>query len=183
RTVRANDENVGRLLKHLEEIGQLEDTIVIYTSDQGFMLGEHDYIDKRWMYEESLRIPFIVRFPKMFSPGSVAETIVTNVDIAPTLMELAGATGDAIPHDFQGRSFVDVLKGESADDRRQEVYYRYWLHMAHHDNPGHFGIRTKEFKLIFFHGQPCDVPGAETKITPPHWELYDLRVDPQEMNN
>jgi arylsulfatase A-like enzyme len=191
RCVKGVDDNVGRLLKHLKETGELENTVVIYTADQGFMLGEHDYIDKRWMYEESLRMPFVIRYPKKFKAGTLNEDMINNVDFAPTLLELAGA-GESIKqlldeHAIQGRSFVSNLAGNTPEDWPKSTYYRYWMHMAHHDNPAHFGVRTKDYKLIFFYGkklnedwfwnpQRCDP-------TEPHWEFYDLKNDPNEMNN
>ncbi|MCA9217718.1 MAG: sulfatase, partial [Planctomycetales bacterium] len=131
RCVKGVDDNIGRLLKHLETAGQLENTIIIYTADQGFMLGEHDYIDKRWMYEESLRMPFIVRYPKELPTNSTLDDIVNNVDFAPTILDLAGV--QEMPNDFQGRSFVSNLKGNTPSDWPTATYYRYWMHMAHHD--------------------------------------------------
>jgi arylsulfatase A-like enzyme len=181
RTVRGIDENAGRLIGYLDETSQLDDTIVLYTSDQGFMLGEHDYIDKRWVYEESMRMPLLIRYPRRFTPGTVVDDLVTNVDFAPTILDLAGVA--EIPESFQGRSFADNLGGRTPKDWPEAVYYRYWLHMAHHDNPAHYGIRTPRYKLIFFYGQPLDVPGAVDAPTIPHWELYDLDQDPHEMNN
>ena len=181
RCVRGVDDNIGRLLIHLEETGELENTVIIYTADQGFMLGEHDYIDKRWMYEESLRMPFIVRHPNRFKGGKVLPDIINNVDFAPTLLALAGDKKP--PTEFQGRSFLANLEGNTPDDWPKATYYRYWMHMAHHDNPAHYGIRTSDFKLIFFYGLPLDAVGAKAEPTEPHWELYDLREDPQEMNN
>ncbi len=180
RTVRGVDDGVGRLLAFLEQAGELDNTVVLYTSDQGFMLGEHDYIDKRWMYEESMRIPLIVRYPGTVDPGSRNEDLVNNTDLAPTLLELAGV---APPAFMQGRSIVPLLKGDEVADWRQATYYRYWMNYAHHDVPAHYGIRTKEFKLIFFYGLPLDAPGAKTAETTPGWELYDLRSDPHEMRN
>jgi len=164
----------------LDSTGQLDNTIIIYTADQGFMLGEHDYIDKRWMYEESLRMPFIVRYPSLVQSGSVSDAIINNVDFAPTLLDLAH---QSIPADMQGHSFVPILRGETPDDWRQSTYYRYWMHMAHHDNPAHYGVRTDKYKLIYFYGQPLDAKGAVKKPTPAYWELYDLEKDPHEMNN
>ena len=180
RSVRGVDDGIGRVIKHLEDSGQLDNTVIIYTADQGFMLGEHDYIDKRWMYEESLRMPFIVRYPKRFKP-TVNDDIVNNVDFAPTILELAGVTD--VPDDFQGRSFVANMEGKTPDDWPTATYYRYWMHMAHHDNPAHYGIRTKKHKLIFFYGLPLDAAGAKPQDTKAHWELYDLEKDPHEMNN
>ncbi len=183
RCVKGVDDNIGRLIAHLKETGELDNTIIIYTADQGFMLGEHDYIDKRWIYEESLRMPFIVRAPKHFEAGTTSDAICNNTDFAATLLELAGHSVDKMPDQFQGRSLVPVLKGQTPDDWRQAHYYRYWLHMAHHDNPAHFGIRTATHKLAFFYGLPCAVKGAKSEPTPPHWELYDLANDPHEMTN
>lgn len=181
RTARGVDDNVARVLAYLEQTGELENTLIVYTADQGFMLGEHDYIDKRWMYEESLRMPFIVRYPRAIRAGTTSEAMINNVDFAPTLLEFAGARATA---DMQGRSFRPILAtGHAPIDWPRATYYRYWMHMAHHDNPAHYGIRTPDFKLIFFYGLPLDAPGAEKKPTAPYWELYDLRRDPQEMNN
>lgn len=181
RCVKGVDDNIGRLLKYLENTGQLDNTIIIYTADQGFMLGEHDYIDKRWIYEESLRMPFIIRFPKRFPAGTVNHDIVNNTDFAPTLLDLAGVR--EMPPEFQGRSFVRNLVGQTPSDWPTETYYRYWMHMTHHDNPAHYGIRTKTHKLVFFYGLPLDAKGAIARPTPPHWELYDLAKDPHEMDN
>ncbi|WP_339731584.1 sulfatase [uncultured Gimesia sp.] len=181
RCVRGVDDNVKRLLEHLEQTGELDNTIIVYTADQGFMLGEHDYIDKRWMYEESLRMPFIVRYPQWIKAKSKDETIINNVDFAPTLLAMAGVEK---PEFMQGRSFLPILKGEGTPaDWPEATYYRYWMHMTHHDNPAHYGIRTKDYKLIFFYGLPLDAPGALKTPTPPHWELYDLKKDPYEMQN
>ena len=180
RCVKGVDDNVGRLLAHLAQTGELERTIIFYTSDQGFMLGEHDYIDKRWMYEESLRVPFIVRHPRSIRAGTTSDALVNNVDFAPTLLDFAGV---AAPATMQGRSARPVLEGRRPDDWPTSTYYRYWMHMAHHDNPAHYGVRTPDFKLIFFYGLPLDARGAQKNATPPGWELYDLRRDPQEMKN
>lgn len=181
RCVRGVDDNIARLIEHLEATGELDNTLIVYTSDQGFMLGEHDYIDKRWMYEESLRMPFLVRYPKTIPAGKKLDAIINNVDFAPTLLAFAGV---AKPEFMQGRSFQNMLEGKPEPaDWPQATYYRYWMHMAHHDNPAHLGIRTKEFKLIHFYGQPLDAAGAIDSPTDPYWELYDLRTDPQEMSN
>jgi len=180
RCVRGVDDNVGRLLAYLKQSGELDDTVILYTSDQGFMLGEHDYIDKRWMYEESLRVPFLVRYPRSIRAGTTADALVTNVDFAPTLLDFAGV---AAPPQMQGRSARPVLEGRVPADWPKAAYYRYWMHLAHHDNPAHYGIRTADHKLIFFYGLPLDAAGAVKRETPPTWELYDLRRDPQEMQN
>lgn len=177
RCVKGIDDNLGRLFKHLEDAGQLDNTVIIYTGDQGFMLGEHDYQDKRWMYEESQRMPFLVRYPKTVAAGRRFDTIIENVDYAPTMLEFAGAD---IPSSVQGKSFKSLLEtGKEAADWKQEAYYRYWMHMAHHDNPGHLGIRTKTHKLIYYYG--CNYDGGYQ--TPAGWELYDLVNDPHETRN
>ncbi len=141
------------------------------------MLGEHDYQDKRWMYEESQRMPFLVRYPKTVPAGQRFDTIIENVDYGPTMLEFAAAE---IPATVQGRSFKSMLEsGEEPEDWKQTAYYRYWMHMAHHDNPGHMGIRTKTHKLIYYYG--CNYDGGYQ--TPAGWELYDLVNDPQETRN
>jgi len=180
RCIRGVDDNIARLLAYLKESGELENTIILYTADQGFMLGEHDYIDKRWMYEPSLRIPLIVRFPARIASGAVNDAIINNTDFAPTLLDLAGVKA---PASMQGRSFLPILEGHTPADWRTSTYYRYWMHMAHHDNPAHYGIRTKDFKLIFYYGLPLDATGALPDPTTPGWELYDLRKDPDERHN
>ena len=180
RTVRGVDDGVARLLEFLENEGDLDNTVVLYTSDQGFMLGEHDYIDKRWMYEESLRIPLIVRHPATVEASSRDDHLVNNTDLAPTLLSLAGVEP---PGFMQGRSIEPLLVGEDPSDWRQSTYYRYWMNYAHHDVPAHYGVRTKDFKLVFFYGLPLDAPGAKRAETRPGWELYDLRSDPLEMRN
>ena len=177
RCVKGIDDNIGRLLQKLEALGQLDNTIIVYTADQGFMLGEHDYQDKRWMYEQSQRMPLMIRYPKRVKPGQRFDTLIENVDFAPTLLEYAGAS---IPSTIQGQSFRSLLEtGREPDSWKKETYYRYWMHMAHHDNPAHVGIRTKTHKLIFYYG--CNYDGGYR--TPPGWELYDLASDPAETIN
>ena len=187
RCVKGVDDNIGRLIAHLKETGEYDNTIIIYTADQGFMLGEHDYIDKRWMYEESLRMPFIIRHPASLPSGKVLDDIVNNVDFAPTLLDLAGVQADRMPNQFQGDSFLSNLKGKTPPNWKTASYYRYWMHMAHHDNPAHFGIRTQTHKLIFFYGRRLNPAWFwqpdKALPTTPHWELYDLQTDPHEMNN
>ena len=184
RCVRGVDDNVARLLDYLEKSGQLDNTLIIYTSEQGFMLCEHDYIDKRWMYEESLRMPFIARHPKWIKAGTKSDALINNTDFAPPLL---AAAGEPTPATMQGRSFLPMLRGEpEPGDWRHATYYRYWMHMEHHDNPAHYGIRTKDYKLIFFYGLPLDAEiYAKTPHPPttPGWELYDLRKDPMELHN
>jgi arylsulfatase A-like enzyme len=179
RTVAGIDDSVGVLLGELEKQGILDETIVIYTSDQGIFLGEHDYQDKRWSYEEALRSPFLVRYPREIEKGLVSDELMANVDIAPTLLDYAGIEA---PPSMQGISMRNTLAGGSGG--RNEIYFRYWMHRAHRmDNPAHFGIRTADYKLIFYYGLPLDASGALAERTPPGWELYDLRKDPSEMNN
>lgn len=195
RCVKGVDDNVGKLIAFLKEEGLYDNTIIVYTGDQGFMLGEHDFVDKRWMYEESLRMPFFVRYPSEIEAGSRTDAIINNTDFAPTLINMAGG---AVPEEMQGHSFDKILKsGEEPEDWQQSSYYRYWMHMAHaHANPAHFGIRTKEYKLIFYYGKywvDTDDENAEWNKdswgnqfemhTPAAWEFYDLVNDPKEMNN
>ncbi len=161
------DDNVGRLFEYLEKNGLVENTIVIYTSDQGFFLGDHDWFDKRFMYEESLRMPFLIRWPGTIKPGSVSDAMILNVDFAPTLLAVAG---EKVPDDMQGRSFLPILKGSTPADWRTTMYYRYYHYPMHHQVQPHYGVRDQRYKLIFFN-----------KIN--QWELYDLEKDPHEMKN
>lgn len=180
RTIKAVDENVGRVLDYLDANGLTENTIVIYTSDQGMMLGEHDYYDKRWIYEESIQMPFLAKYPKAKAAGKTTGELFLNIDIAPTLLDLAGVNK---PQAMQGQSFKAALAQPEMTNGRDAIYYRYWLHMAHHTIPAHYGIRTKTHKLAFFYGLPLDANGAMPAATPPYWELYDLANDPKEMTN
>lgn len=192
RCVKGVDDNVKRLFDYLEEHDLMDNTIIIYTGDQGFMLGEHDYIDKRWMYEESMRMPFLVRYPGMVEAGSKSNAMINNADFAPTIIELAGGK---VPDYMQGESFKSILEtGREPEDWKQSVYYRYWMHMAHrHANPAHFGVRTKDYKLIFFYGIFYKDTGVKANAegwgnrfsfqTPAGWEFYDLKNDPFEMDN
>ena len=141
------------------------------------------YIDRdgQYVYEESLQVPFLVRYPEWVKAGTRIGDLVNNTDFAPTILDIAGVV---TPDSMQGRSFLPMLKGASAPaDWRKATYYRYWMNMTHHDNPAHYGVRTKDFKLIFFYGLPLDAPGALDTETQPGWELYDLREDPYETNN
>ena len=178
RSVAAIDQNVGRLLDYLKKAGLKENTVVIYTSDQGYFLGEHNYIDKRWMYEESIRMPFLIRFPGEIEPGTVVDDLILNVDFAPLMLDYAGLN---TPDYMQGRSFRPNLRGQRPADWREAMYYRYWMHGNGARRPAHYGIRTRRFKLIFFYGLPLDqTTNAPTK---PGWELYDLAKDPREIDN
>jgi len=177
RCVKGIDDNLAKVFAFLKKKGLYDNTLIVYTSDQGMMLGEHDYQDKRWMYDESSRTPFIVRYPKAIKAGSRTDAIVENVDVAPTLLNFAGIK---IPESVQGKSFLSLLEtGKEPKDWKQEAYYRYWMHLAHHDNPGHLGIRTKDYILIYYYG--CNYQGESQ--TPPGWELYDLKKDPHQVVN
>ncbi|MEL6676685.1 MAG: sulfatase [Bacteroidota bacterium] len=167
RTIASVDENIGRILDYLDESGLAENTIVIYSSDQGFYLGEHGWYDKRWMYEESLHMPLVVRWPNTVNPGSVNEDLVQNLDFAQTFLDIAGVDQ---PAEMQGRSFLPILKGEKPEDWRESIYYHYHEFPAVHMVAKHHGVRTGTHKLMRFY---------ETD----EWELYDLTTDPTEVNN
>lgn len=164
--VQSVDDNVGRTLDWLDNNGLRENTVVIYTSDQGFFLGEHGMYDKRFMYEESLRMPFLVRWPAGIKPGSTSSAIGINCDFAPTFLDLAGRP---TPKDMQGRSFLPVWKGNARNWRRA-MYYRYYHDPGDHNTRAHYGIRTETHKLIYFWKKD-------------QWECYDLMADPHEMRN
>ncbi|MDG2221572.1 MAG: sulfatase [Rubripirellula sp.] len=177
RCVKGVDDNLKRLFDYLKEENLYDNTVIIYTGDQGFWLGEKDYQDKRWAYDESARMPLIVRYPKTISSGIRSDAIIENVDFPALMLDFAGAE---LPSQMQGRSFRSICEtGTEPEDWKQAAYYRYWMHMAHHDNPGEMAIRTKDHKLIYFYG--CNYQGESQ--TPPAWELYDLAKDPQELNN
>jgi N-acetylglucosamine-6-sulfatase len=177
RCVKGVDDNLKRLFDYLKTEGLYDNTLIIYTGDQGFWLGEKDFQDKRWAYDQSQRMPFIVRYPKSIPAGTRTDAIVENVDYPALMLDFAGAE---IPTSVQGRSFRAICEtGQEPGDWKQAAYYRYWMHMAHHDNPGEMAIRTKTHKLIYFYG--CDYNGENQ--TPPGWELYDLRKDPEELVN
>jgi arylsulfatase A-like enzyme len=180
RCVASIDDNVGRVLNHLDEAALTDNTIVVYTSDQGFFLGEHGLYDKRFMYEQSLRMPFIVRYPRRIKPGGTNDNIILNVDFAETFLDYAGA---AIPPDMQGRSLRPLFEDKTSAEWRSSMYYRYWMHGAHFNVAAHFGVRTKQYKLIYYYGQPLGTKGAKSQITPPEWELFDLKKDPKEINS
>ena len=192
RVVQSMDDNVGRLLDYLDEKGLAEDTLVVYTSDQGFFLGDHGWYDKRFMYEESLRMPFILRYPQEVAPGSVNDDIVLNVDFPALFLDLARVP---VPDTFQGRSFRPLIQGSTPPDWREAMYYRYWMNAAHHNVGAHYGVRTQKHKLIYYYYDGCGHPGTEQDycagkggILPldqfePEWELFDLEKDPAELNN
>ena len=180
RVVASIDDNVGRVLDWLDAAGLTDNTVVIYTSDQGFFLGDHGWYDKRFMYEESLRMPFVLRYPKEVTPGSVNDDIVLNLDFAPLFLDLAGVP---IPENFQGRSFRPLLRGSTPPDWRQAMYYRYWMHKAHHNVYAHYGIRTKRHKLIYYYSDALGQEGAIDETYTPEWELFDLEKDSRELKN
>jgi arylsulfatase A-like enzyme len=168
RCIASVDDNIGRLLDYLDASKLAENTVVVYTSDQGFYLGDHGWFDKRFMYEESLRMPLLVRYPKEVKPGSLNDDIVLNLDFAPTFLDFAAITR---PADMQGRSFRRLLQGKTPDDWRTSMYYHYYEYPAVHMVKRHYGVRTRRYKLIHFY---YDIDA---------WELYDLQKDPDELNN
>lgn len=167
RCVDAVDENVGRMLNYLDQTGLAKNTVVIYTSDQGWYLGEHGWYDKRWMYEESFRTPLLVRWPGQVQPGTSSDKMVMNLDFAQTFLDIAGLPQ---PADMQGESIVPILRGKEAPDWRTAVYYHYYeFPQPHHVHP-HYGVRTERYKLIHFY-------------TIDEWELFDLEKDPHELKS
>ena len=176
------DKSVGQLTKWLEDRGQLDNTIVVYTSDQGFFLGDHGWYDKRFIYEHALRMPLLIRGPGV--KESVPDAMMTNVDFAPTLLELAGLPAH---EKMQGRSFAPILRGAGEPDGwQQSVYYRYWMDADHtHHTTAHYGVRTRTHKLSYFYADPLDATGSGQVNTgvEPYWELFDLTSDPHELRN
>ena len=167
RCVVSVDENVGRVLDYLDAEGLAENTLVIYTSDQGFYLGEHGWYDKRFMYEESFSTPLLMRFPNKMGKGKRTSSFAVNVDIAPTILDVAGVS---IPGEMQGESLTPFFKNEIVQDWRSSVYYHYYQSTGWHNVPKHRGVRTDDFKLMHFYELD-------------EWELYDLQNDPKELNN
>ncbi|MBT8401042.1 MAG: sulfatase [Rhodothermia bacterium] len=167
RCVQSIDDNVGRLLDYLESTGLASNTVVVYTSDQGFFLGDHGWFDKRWMYEESLRTPLMIRWPDRV-PSDVRNTaLVQNLDIAPTFLDLAGIS---VPTEMQGESLAPLLQGRTPDDWRDAIYYQYFEYPGWHMVRRHYGVRTHRYKLIHYYeiGE---------------WELFDLQEDPDELRS
>lgn len=167
RTVAGVDDNVGRLLDYLDSSGLADNTVVIYSSDQGWYLGEHGWYDKRWMYEESLIAPLLVRWPGHVEPGSVSNAMVSNLDFAATFLDLAGIS---VPADMQGNSLKPVLMGETPQDWRTSHYYHYYEYPGYHCVERHYGVRTEQYKLIYYYDRD-------------EWELFDLDRDPRELNS
>ena len=170
RSIAAVDENVGRLLRHLDASGLAENTVVIYSSDQGFYLGEHGWFDKRWIYEESLRTPLLARWPGVIEPGSVNEDLVSNLDFAETFLDIAGVD---VPADMQGRSLVPIFKGATPEDWRTSFYYQYFEgppQRAAHNVARHYGVRTDRYVLAHYYIDD-------------EWEMFDLEKDPYQMQS
>lgn len=181
RCVRSVDDNVGRILDWLDAAGLSDDTVVVYTSDQGFFLGDHGWFDKRFMYEESIRMPLLVRYPREIPAGTARDAMVTNVDFAQTFLDYADL--DAPGH-MQGRSMRPILRGDEVPDWRTSVYYRYWEHDdEHHHVWAHYGVRTQTHKLVYYYADGLGLPGASTRGFEPEWELFDLVTDPYELHS
>lgn len=167
RCTAALDENIGKLLDHLDQSGLSKNTLVMYTTDNGMFLGEHGWIDKRFIYEEALTVPLLIQYPKSVKAGSVSKQMVLNLDLAETILDYAGVE---IPKDMQGRSLRPLLEEQNVKDWRESVYYRFYEYPGPNKVYPHYGVRTDRYKLIFFN-------------TLDQWELYDLKSDPHEMNN
>ena len=168
-TIAAVDEGVGAVLDYLEESGLDRNTIVVYTSDQGFYLGEHGWFDKRFIYEESMRTPFLIQYPGHIRPGTRIAAPIQNIDYAPTFLDYAGVKG---PATIQGRSMTPLLTGRTPRDWRKDLYYHYYEFPGFHSVRAHYGVRGERYKLVRFYGDGLDA-----------WEFYDLKTDPREMDN
>jgi len=155
------------MLDYLDESGLADDTLVIYSSDQGFYLGEHGWYDKRWMYEESLRMPFVARWPGQIEPGTRVPAMIQNIDYAPTFLDAAGVE---IPDDVQGESLLPLMRGRRPHDWRHSIYYHYYEFPAVHMVAKQYGVRTETHKLVYYYGTE-------------EWELFDLQLDPNELQN
>ena len=167
-TIKSVDDNIGRVLDYLKEHNLEENTIIIYASDQGFFIGEHGWFDKRFMYEESLRMPFVIKYPSFIKPGTINKDIITNIDFAPTILNMLGLQA---PKSVQGESFLSNLIDRKNKNWRQSMYYHYYEYPFYHHVQPHYGIRNERYKLIHFY---YDMD---------QWELYDLKKDPNELNN
>jgi arylsulfatase A-like enzyme len=167
--IRSVDESVGRLLKVLDDEGLAENTLVVYSSDQGFYLGEHGWFDKRWIFEESLRTPLLVRWPGVVKPNGVEGHMVSNLDFAETFLEAAGV---AVPVEMQGKSLMPLLKGATPSDWRKSFYYHYYEHPGPHNVARHYGVVTDRYKLVRFYEPAFN-----------YWELFDLQKDREELKS
>lgn len=181
RTIHSIDENVGRLLGLLDSEGLADNTVIMYTSDQGFFLGEHGWFDKRFMYEESFQMPLVIRYPQLIKPGSICEDVICNVDFAATWLHLAGLR---IPSYMQGSSFVPLLAGSTPPNWKQIAYHRYWMHRDElHNIYAHYGVRNQRYKLIYWYAEDFGLPGTREGGQPKEWELFDCEKDPLELLN
>ena len=175
----AIDDNIVKILDYLEESKLIENTVIIYTSDQGYFLGEHGMMDKRMFLEESLRMPFVIKYSKEVPANKRIDDIILNIDFPSLILDYAGVSQ---PDSFQGKSFRSNLMLQTPSDWRKKMYYRYYAHAE--NRPSHMGIRTNQHKLIFYYGHPLGLKGTYTKkTTPPAWEYYDLENDPMELSN
>lgn len=175
------DDNVGRVIDWLRERGDFDDTLLMYTSDQGFFLGDHGWFDKRFMYDEAIRMPLVISYPARIPAGEPLTQLVTNVDFAQTILEAAGVP--AHPR-MQGLSFWPQLTDGSHAPTQDAVYYRYWEHDdINHNVLAHYGVRTDTHKLIYFYNDGLGIPGTSDVTYPPEWEMYDLVADPEELVN
>lgn len=174
----AIDDNIGRLIQYLKDAGELDNTIIIYTSDQGYFLGEHGFFDKRFIYEPSIRMPFVISYPKEIPKGKRINDLILNIDFASLFLDYAGI---APPGSMQGKSFRKNLQGKTPAHWRKDIYYRYWANEP--NRPAHFGIRTDRYKLAFFYGQSRTKTARDNMKYPPGWEFYDLKNDPGEDHN
>ncbi len=179
--VQSVDDNVGRLIDWLRDRGDFDDTLLMYSSDQGFFLGDHGWFDKRLMFEESLRMPLVLSYPNALSAGESFDGIVTNVDIAQTILDAAGVPAT---EQMQGRSFWPDLVGQQDQPPVEGCYYRYWENDdVIHKAPAHYGYRTDRYKLIYYYNDGFGLPFTGFFRYPPEWELYDLHADPSEVDN
>jgi arylsulfatase A-like enzyme len=166
RCVASIDDNIGKVLDTLDELGLAKNTIVIYTTNQGFFLGEHGWYDKRWMYEESLRVPLVIRWPGRIKPGTRVKALAQNIDFAPTFLDAGGVK---VPDDMQGVSLLPLLNGKTPANWRDAIYYHYY-EVGEHNVARHEGVRSDRYKLIHYYDDG-------------EWELFDLQADPQELTS
>ncbi len=181
RTIASIDDNVGRLLDYLDDNNLTDNTVVVYTSDQGFFLGEHGWFDKRFMYEESFQMPFVIRYPEEIEPDKICGSVICNVDFASTFLDLAQLN---TPSYMQGRSFRALLNGTTPDDWSDIAYHRYWMHRdPDHNAYSHYGIRNQRYKLIYWYNEGYGLPGTNHGGEDKEWELFDCQEDPLELFN
>jgi len=181
RTIASIDESVGELLDYLDDHNLAHNTLVIYTSDQGFFLGEHGWFDKRFMYEESLQMPFLARFPEKIPSGQINESLACNIDFAPTFLDVAELK---IPTYMQGSSLLPLMTGKLPKNWQTVVYHRYWMHRdPDHNAYSHYGIRDKRYKLIYWYNEGYELPGTNHGGEDREWGLFDCQEDPLELFN